>query len=307
MKKITFILIALITFSVSAQKKKNGTVFIDHPAIEMVESFQNAWVSGDLEKAKSLLHEDFRIFNGVGLNKDAKGWTKTQFVGNMNWWVNNMDYLQIKRSEGAYPDAIEYKEGNQLWVQTWDHLYGVNKDTGAKFDGPLHRLYLISKDGKSIRAIQEYANQNAFNNVRDSYNVRENGKIFVNHENINTVRKLQYAFANGDVDKAFSFFHEDAVFIDINESKNMNQEEIRARDEKMLEGWVMTGLDESGYPDYFEYDWQDSKVVQSWWRFRLTRSSDGKEVVVPVLFIDDFDDDGKITRRNSYWNATLLN
>ena len=79
----------------------------------------------------------------------------------------------------------------------------------------------------------------------------------------------------------------------------MNQEEIRARDEKMLEGWVMTGLDESGYPDYFEYDWQDSKVVQSWWRFRLTRSSDGKEVVVPVLFIDDFDDD-VINKPNHY-------
>ena len=127
MKKITFMLIALITFSVSAQKKKNGTVYVDHPAIDMVESFQNAWVSGDLDKAKSFLAEDFRIFNGVGLNKNAKGWTKTQFVGNMTWWVNNMDYFQIKRSEGAYPDAIEYKEGDQLWVQTWDHLYGVNK------------------------------------------------------------------------------------------------------------------------------------------------------------------------------------
>ena len=37
MKKITFMLIALITFSVSAQKKKNGTVFVDHPGIDLVE------------------------------------------------------------------------------------------------------------------------------------------------------------------------------------------------------------------------------------------------------------------------------
>ncbi len=44
MKKITFMLIALITFSVSAQKKKkNGTVYVDHPGIDLVESFQNAW------------------------------------------------------------------------------------------------------------------------------------------------------------------------------------------------------------------------------------------------------------------------
>ena len=40
MKKITFMLIALITFSVSAQKKKNGTVFVEHPGIDLVNSFQ---------------------------------------------------------------------------------------------------------------------------------------------------------------------------------------------------------------------------------------------------------------------------
>ena len=35
MKKIVFMLVALITFSVSAQKKKNGTVYVDHPAIDL--------------------------------------------------------------------------------------------------------------------------------------------------------------------------------------------------------------------------------------------------------------------------------
>jgi len=306
MKKITFLLITLITFSVSAQKKKkNGTVYIEHPGIDLVESFNTAWVSGEIDKAASMLTEDFRIRNGNSLNKDDKGSTKQQFIGNMTWWYNNMDYLKLTVSEGAYPDAIEYKDSG-VWIQTWDHLYGVNKTTGAKVDMPVHRLYVVNKDATKIARIFEYNNQNTFRNVRDSYSTRENGKIYKNHENINTVRKLQYAFANGDVDKAFDFFHENAVFIDINESKNMNQEEIRERDEKMLAGWNITGLDESGYPDYLEYDWRDSKVVQSWWRFRLTRASDGKKVVVPVLFMDDFDDDGKIIRRYSYWNATLL-
>ena len=186
----------------------------------------------------------------LDLTKMLKAGTKTQFVGNMTWWVNNMDYFQIKRSEGAYPDAIEYKEGDQLWVQTWDHLYGVNKNTGAKFDAPIHRLYLISNDNKSIKAVQEYTNEASFINMRDSYAQRENGKIYINHENINTVRKLMYAFANGDVDKAFSFFTKNATYIDSNESKGMNEEEIRARDAKLLSGWNITSLDESGYPDY---------------------------------------------------------
>ena len=111
MKKITFLLITLITFSVSAQKKKkNGTVYIEHPGIDLVESFNTAWISGEIEKAASMLTEDFRIRNGNSLNKDDKGSTKQQFIGNMTWWYNNMDYLKLTVSEGAYPDAIEYKD-----------------------------------------------------------------------------------------------------------------------------------------------------------------------------------------------------
>ena len=33
---------------------------------------------------------------------------------------------------------------------------------------------------------------------------------------------------------------------------------------------------------------------------------DGKKVVLPVFFLDDFDDDGKIVKRNAYWNGQLL-
>ena len=306
MKKITFVLIALITFSVSAQKKKkNGTIYIDHPGIDLVDSFTQAWIAGDIEKAGSMLSDNFRISNGNNLNKDAKGSTKDQMMGNMNWWVNNMDYLKLTREEGAYPDAIEYKDSG-VWIQTWDHLYGVNKETGAKVDMPVHRLYRLNKDASKIIGIVEYNNQNSFRNVRDSYDERKNGSIYINHENINNVRKAMYSFANGDAEKAYSFFHDNAVFVDINESKNMSKDETIARDTKIFSNWTLTGLDESGYPDYLEYDWRNSKVVQSWWNFRMTRNSDGKKVVLPVFFLDDFDDDGKIVKRNAYWNGQLL-
>ena len=190
MKKITFLLITLITFSVSAQKKKkNGTVYIEHPGIDLVESFNTAWVSGEIDKAASMLTEDFRIRNGNSLNKDDKGSTKQQFIGNMTWWYNNMDYLKLTVSEGAYPDAIEYKDSG-VWIQTWDHLYGVNKTTGAKVDMPVHRLYVVNKDATKIARIFEYNNQNTFRNVRDSYSTRENGKIY---KNISRIKKLPKA------------------------------------------------------------------------------------------------------------------
>jgi len=306
MKKITFILIALITFSVSAQKKKkNGNLYIEHPGIDLVESFHKAFVDGDIDKAASFLSEDFRIYNSLSMNKESKGWGKSALVANMTSWKNNWEYLSYDRSEGSYPDALEYdKSGN--WVFSWNHLYAINKTTGVKFDSPILRGYVLNEDSSKITRIHEYNNRMNFLQVNDSFYERKNGTIYVNHEHINSVRKLMYAFANGDVDKAFSFFHENANYVDINETKGMNEEEIRARDAKLLSGWSIASLDETGYPDYLEYDWRDAKVVQSWWRFTMIRESDGKKVIVPVFYIDDFDNDGKITQRNAYWNASLL-
>ena len=285
MKKITFILIALITFSVSAQKKKkNGNLYIEHPGIDLVESFHKAFVDGDIDKAASFLSEDFRIYNSLSMNKESKGWGKSALVANMTSWKNNWEYLSYDRSEGSYPDALEYdKSGN--WVFSWNHLYAINKTTGVKFDSPILRGYVLNEDSSKIIRIHEYNNRMNFLQVNDSFYERKNGTIYVNHEHINSVRKLMYAFANGDVDKAFSFFHENANYVDINETKGMNEEEIRARDAKLLSGWSIASLDETGYPDYLEYDWRDAKVVQSWWRFTMIRESDGKKVIVPVFIL----------------------
>ena len=81
----------------------------------------------------------------------------------------------------------------------------------------------------------------------------KNGTIYKNHENINSVRILQYAYANGDVEKAMSYFHENASFNDINESSVMNQEQILERDGKIFAGWNLDSLDEVGYPDSVSY------------------------------------------------------
>ena len=308
MKKSIYLLSFLFVFTLNSQKNKNGSVYDKHPAIETVNSFNQAWVSGDIEKASSFLTEDFRVRNGNSVNKEDEGANKQQMINNMNWWYNNNSYLKFTQDLPAYPDAIEYKNGDQIWVQTWDRLYAVNNQTGVKFDDPIHRLYMLTNDSKQIRLIFQYNNQNTFRKRNDAWpgNDMKNGVIYMNHENINSVRKLQYAYAHGDDEKAMSFFHENASFNDINEAEVMNSEEILARDSKMFEGWDIESLDEVGYPDYFEYDWRESKVVASWWRFTMVRKSDGKKVKIPVHFSDRFDNDGKIVWRTSYWNKSLL-
>ena len=50
----------ILCFSFSfAQKKANGKIYIEHPAMEVVEKFNNAFVAGDLETLKSLVTENF--------------------------------------------------------------------------------------------------------------------------------------------------------------------------------------------------------------------------------------------------------
>ena len=115
-----------------------------------------------------------------------------------------------------------------------------------------------------------------------------------------------YAFLNNDAEKAYSYFDENAVIEDINEPETLTLEQGKERDKVIFSDWTLDALDESGYPDYLEYDWRESKVVQSWWNMRMTNNKTAKKIVLKVLFMDDFNDDGKITKRYMYYNGSLL-
>ncbi len=60
------IYLMILCFSFSfAQKKANGKIYIEHPAMEVVEKFNNAFVAGDLETLKSLVAENFTWRNST--------------------------------------------------------------------------------------------------------------------------------------------------------------------------------------------------------------------------------------------------
>ena len=304
MKNITYLLSFLFVFSLNAQKNKNGNLYDKHPGIDLVASFHKAYAAGDIDTASEILHDDVQWLDGNTNNTVWGG--KDRILGNINNFKNNFNYVSFNDSPGAYPDALEYKkDGN--WVQSWFNVYGVHKVTGVELDHPVLRIYGLNDDSTKIVGIIEYSNKRNFDQIANARTDMKNGTIYMSHQHINTVRKVQFAYQNGDVENAISFFHENATINDINESKIMNMDETLERDGKMFADWAVTDLIEVGYPDYLEYDWRDSKVVLSWWTFKMKRKSDGKEVDVPVHFSDRFDNEGKIIRRTSYWNKSLLN
>ena len=58
MKKILLILTVLFSFSVFPQKQTNGKIYIEHPAIDVVNQFNEAYISGDLDKLRELVTDD---------------------------------------------------------------------------------------------------------------------------------------------------------------------------------------------------------------------------------------------------------
>ncbi len=81
---------------------------------------------------------------------------------------------------------------------------------------------------------------------------------------------------------------------------------MKEEDKKILEKFEVTSIDVTGYPDYLHYELGDAKVVQSWWNYRFIRKSDKKNIVVPVFYIHNFNDEGKITSELIYYSEKML-
>ena len=303
-----YLILILMVFStiIYAQKDKNGTIYREHPAIKTVEAMQQAFIKGDTVALANYLADDFRTFNGFNNDPDNKGGTKQDIINQSKWWQSNFAYLSLVRSGGAYPDALEYKDSG-LWVQTWDLLRGVHEETGTKIDMPIHRLFLMTDDNK-IRTMINYGDGWVWRGLRDRRSTRTNGTIYDQHENINKVLRMMAALEHSDVDKAFSFFTENARFtnLDMADGESHTVAEEKAAFSEMIKSWTIESIDVVGYPDYLEYEQGNSKIVQSWWTARMTRKSDGKKVKLPIMLTHWFNDEGMMIRENGYYTTRVL-
>jgi hypothetical protein len=310
MKKCISIFMMMFTIVMFAQKEKNGTIFKEHPAINVVEDMVKAYVAGDSTKVGSYLADNFRAISGTNPNPDAEGADKNQFMGGVMFWKENVSYFSINRERGAYPDALEYKDDNNnkiVWVQTWERLKGVHNETGVKMDLPMFRMFIVNSDNKITRLFG-YLDGRTYNEIGSSFSTRTNGTIYKYHENINKVRRMVRAFEHGDLEKGYSFFDEKASFRDVNmpPGENLTLEEQKENYTKLSEQYDIESVDVVGYPDYLHYEQNDSRVVQSWWNYRLVRKADDKKIKLPVMYMHDFNEEGMITRSSAYYSSKLL-
>ena len=307
MKKLfsTFLLLCVL-MGVNAQKNPNGVIYDKHPAIDVVEKFMQAFVKGDAATMTSLTTDDFKAFNAMNTNWDYKGQDLATCIRNAQNYANNYTNFSITKTEGSYPDALEYKKDG-LWVYTFNMFFAINKKSGFKIQSPYDCTFIINAEGTKIKRMNFTMNTAMLTKNAESEQTLTNGILYRSHPYIAKVRKLVANLSLGNVDAIYADFTPNARFFDINyaygvsTSVEENKKEINA----MLQDIEIEGIDEVGYPDMLDIE-GPSSVVDSWWSMRLRNKKTNKKFKIALVLSHTFNDQGQIERENNYYSAAQM-
>jgi ketosteroid isomerase-like protein len=303
MKKTLCLVIAIALAGMNAySQKKSGTVYSEHEAIGKTRELWKAFLNGDKETFRSFFADSAYILsNGEGSPKLAND----QIGRNIDFFQNNFTDMSIEDEKPAFPDAIEYKEGG-VWVQDWLIMKGIHTKTGVVLNLPMHTIYAFDEEGK-ITLMVRYFDNDVFQEIFEAQTTRENGKVYIHHPYIASVRKMMNAFLAGDLEEWKTYFSENAVFSELSQpfgtTMNMEQE-IEMLTKLVGNGGAKFKVEQMGYPDCIYYEQSNAYVVYSWWK--VTTKSEGKPYSFSIMMSHDFDDEGKIVRESFYGSSNNL-
>jgi ketosteroid isomerase-like protein len=302
MKKLFIAVIALIFIGGSLHaQKKNGTIYSEHEAIDKTKGVWEAIIKGDKDKYMSFFADSvYMLTNGfpsdkVAIKDDAK---------NLGWLNAEFENIKVEDQKPAYPDALEYK-GDVTWVQDWLIMTGRHIKTGIHLELPIHCLYNFNSDGK-ITVMSLYFDDDIFEEINNSLEKKLNGKVFIYHPYIVTVRKLMNAYVDGDLETWKGFFAENAVFYNTMTEwgKYRTLEEIMPLQEMQLKSMDKFKVEQVGYPDCIYYEKGGLYVVYSWWTNTIVKN--GKPYTYPFMLTHNFNDEGKIVVEYFYGSSNHM-
>lgn len=148
MKKIIFLIATLFLFGLTAfcqQEETNGTLYIKHPYIDVVNHAGTAYENQDLAALKSM-YSDTAKWWASGMDKFIP------IADAMESWMKDFDkYDNIKQVPQGYPDYLHYKKDNSMVVQSWWTWTGKSKKTGEVLKIPMVMFDEFNTDGKIVR------------------------------------------------------------------------------------------------------------------------------------------------------------
>ncbi|AVR45378.1 hypothetical protein C7S20_08905 [Christiangramia fulva] len=146
MKKI-MITAVLFLFGITAfaQKETNGTIYIKHPYIEVVNNAVKDYTSKDFKSLKKY-YADSAMYWQSGMEKFAP------MNDAIERWTNDENYLtDISLEAVGYPDYLHYEQGDVEYVQSWWNWSAKSKKTGEVFKVPMVMFDAFNKNGKIVR------------------------------------------------------------------------------------------------------------------------------------------------------------
>lgn len=216
MKKVGLMLLLSISAILASAQKENGTVYSEHDAIAKIKAMWAAFVKGDKETFNSFFADSLYCNdnnnNGINYRIAKKDFIEGQF------WPEDFFDLTIEEDKPAYPDALEYKDGD-IWVHDWIRFKGTHKESGIYLDLPIHSIFHFDKNGK-IDLEFDYYNPQIINEIVQSSQTIEAGIIYKNHPFINTSRKLINAYCRKDIESVKSYYSPEVYFSESFEKYN---------------------------------------------------------------------------------------
>ena len=148
MKKLFFLsgLCMLLWTAAFCQKEEmNGTIYIKHPYIDLVNNATKAYLSQDWASLKTI-YSDTAKWWVSGMEKfipiaDAMQLWKGDFV----------KYDNVASAMVGYPDFLHYKKGNAMIVQSWWTWSGKSKKTGETLKVQMVEFDDFNTAGKIVR------------------------------------------------------------------------------------------------------------------------------------------------------------
>ena len=124
-KVIISALLSVISIAAFSQKEEqNGTIYITHPYIDVVNNSMKAYLAKDIAANTAIFADTATVwFSGLPKPMPIKDALKE--------WASDHDfYSDITVTKVGYPDYLHYKDKDQKYVQSWWLSSGKSKKTG---------------------------------------------------------------------------------------------------------------------------------------------------------------------------------
>ena len=136
-----FLIIVLTGFS---QEEKNGTIYIKHPYIQLVDKANKAYLDNDMSAANQV-YSDTAKFWASGMPK------RIPIADALKMWSSDFTYYDsIRIKTVGYPDYLNYVDGDQKVVQSWGTWSGKSKKTGNKLSIDFVQFDTFNNNGKIV-------------------------------------------------------------------------------------------------------------------------------------------------------------